>query len=78
MKQSTAVRVVGVASGSPSQAVGLRDGDIIVFLEGTPIESADDIHRLLTRGVIGKSLDLVFLRDGLKIEKAIVPAESPE
>jgi len=78
LEQTTAVRVVGVTPASPAEAVGLREGDVIFFLEGTPIESADDIHRLLTRGVIGKSLQMALLRDGLKVQKAIVPAESPE
>jgi S1-C subfamily serine protease len=78
LKNDTAVQVFNVAPGSPAQAAGLREGDIIISLGGEPVSGVDDIHRMLTRDVIGKKLDLVVLRNfTTRLELSVVPAESP-
>jgi len=79
LPQTTAVQVLGVEPGSPAEGAGLREGDVIVYFDGKPISSIDDIHRQLGREAIGKSLELVFLRDWQKrMETSIRPMASPE
>jgi S1-C subfamily serine protease len=56
----------------------LREGDIIISIGQNPVAGVDDIHRLLSKDVIGRRLDIVLLREGTKLERAIVPAESPD
>ncbi len=37
--------VVGVEENSPAKRAGLREGDVIVALEGQPVAGVDDLHR---------------------------------
>ncbi len=71
-----ALMVVQVEPGSPAQAAGLRDGDIVVAFEDQPIESVDDMHRLLSEERIGARSRLTVLRRGQKLDIEVVPAES--
>ena len=78
LDHNSGVQVVDVATASPAHRAGLKEGDIIISLGGEPVTTVDDIHRRLTREAIGKSLEVVLLRDWTKkVEISIVPAESP-
>jgi S1-C subfamily serine protease len=78
LDHNSGVQVVDVARGSPAYRSGLKEGDIIISLGGGQVTSIDDIHRRLTREAIGKSLEVVLLRDWTqRIEISIVPAENP-
>ena len=50
--------------GSPADKAGLVGGDIIISFDGQVIQSEDEIMDLLGRTQIGKTVDVVFLRDG--------------
>lgn len=50
--------------GSPADKAGLVGGDIITSVDGKPIHSDDEITELLASAPIGKTLDVVYLRDG--------------
>jgi S1-C subfamily serine protease len=68
--------VVGVEENSPAKRAGLREGDIIVALEGHPVAGVDDLHRVLTDVRVGVSCSLTVLRWTDKLELKIVPEES--
>jgi S1-C subfamily serine protease len=68
--------VVGVEEDSPAKRAGLRDGDIIVALEGQPVAGVDDLHRVLTDVRVGVSCSLTVLRWTEKLELKIVPQEA--
>ncbi|MBI4303800.1 MAG: trypsin-like peptidase domain-containing protein [Chloroflexi bacterium] len=79
LTQETGVQVLGVAPNSPARSAGLKEGDVIIAIGEDPITSIDDVHRLLTRDVIGKRFTLLVLRDWTtKLELPVVPGESPE
>jgi S1-C subfamily serine protease len=79
LQNKAAVHVMGIAPKSPAAQTGLLQGDIIISLNQQPVAGVDDIHRLLTRDIIGKAMPIVILRDWTKrIERTIVPAESPD
>jgi S1-C subfamily serine protease len=78
LRQDTGVQVVSVTLSSPAQAAGLQEGDVILSIDGTSTADIDDIHRLLTRHVIGKRLSLTILRNKSLLETEIEPSESPE
>jgi S1-C subfamily serine protease len=73
-----AVRVVEVAPGSPAERAGLRSGDVIVALDGAPIDSADDLQRALGAGRIGIPVPIEALRDGERLRLLVTPAETPD
>jgi S1-C subfamily serine protease len=50
--------------GSPADKAGLVGGDVITTVDGQPIHTDDEMTELLGRTPIGKTLDVVYLRDG--------------
>jgi S1-C subfamily serine protease len=74
-KESGAL-VLSVEENSPSKRAGLRDGDIIVALEGKPVAGVDDLHRVLTDVRVAVSTAVTVLRQTEKLELKIVPEEA--
>jgi S1-C subfamily serine protease len=74
-KESGAL-VLSVEENSPAKRAGLRDGDVIVALEGKPVAGVDDLHRLLTDVRMGVSCNLTVLRHTEKLELKVVPEEA--
>ncbi|MGC1451536.1 MAG: trypsin-like peptidase domain-containing protein [Candidatus Sulfotelmatobacter sp.] len=70
------VVVLGVEENSPAKRAGLREGDIIVALEGHPVAGVDDLHRVLTDVRVGLSCTLTVLRWTEKLELKVVPEEA--
>jgi S1-C subfamily serine protease len=77
LPQESGVVVVSVEEGSPAQRTGLREGDVIVSLDGKPVAGVDDLHRLLTDARVGVSSSLTVLRYTEKLVLNVVPEESP-
>jgi S1-C subfamily serine protease len=75
LPQESGVVVVGVSEGSPAQKAGLREGDVIIALDGKPIAGVDDLHRLLTDARVAVSSPLTVLRHTEKMELQVVPQE---
>jgi serine protease Do len=53
------------ASAGPSAAAGVQPGDLLVAVNGTPIDSVDQVRMMLARAT--KSVALLIQRDGSKI-----------
>ena len=70
-----AVEVVEIVDGSPADRAGLRPEDLIVELDGVPIEGVDDLQRLMAGELIGRSATMQVVRGGNPISVEIVPAE---
>jgi S1-C subfamily serine protease len=78
LNHESGVQVIDVSLSSPAKHAGLKEGDVIIAIGGEPVASVDDIHRLLTREAIGKTLALTLLRGWTaRLEKSIMPVESP-
>lgn len=61
---SEGVFVQSVAPGGPSDKAGLRDGDIIVSLNGKPVKDGSALVNAVTATPVGTSLDVGVVRDG--------------
>lgn len=48
----------------PADKAGLVGGDIITTVDGKPVRSADEMTAILRSLPIGKTVDIVYLRDG--------------
>ncbi len=69
------VEVVEVAEGSPAANAGLLAEDLIVELNGAPVEAVDDIQRLMVADLIGSRVRARIVRDGEEREIEMIPAE---
>jgi S1-C subfamily serine protease len=69
------VEVVEVVPGSPAERAGLRAEDMIVELDGEPVETPGDLQRLMAAQRIGERTELVVVRGGSILRPAIYPAE---
>jgi S1-C subfamily serine protease len=76
LPKETGVVVLSVEEKSPAQHAGVREGDVIVALEGHPVAGVDDLHRVLTDVRVGVSCSLTVLRHTEKLELKIVPQEA--
>jgi S1-C subfamily serine protease len=76
LPKETGVVVLSVESESPARRADLREGDVIVALEGQPIAGVDDLHRVLTDVRVGVSCLLTVLRHTDKLELRVVPEEA--
>jgi S1-C subfamily serine protease len=76
LSTTTGVLVIGVAPGSPALRAGLREGDMIVELNGHAVPSIDALHKFLTGDKIGSEARLTVIRGTEKFTLPITPAES--
>jgi S1-C subfamily serine protease len=72
---SRAIRVSEVEPGGPAHAAGVLAGDLLLSLDGMPIEGADALIRLLNAERIGKATTLALLRGGVVEHRTVVPTE---
>jgi S1-C subfamily serine protease len=68
--------VLSTESNSPAQRAGLREGDVIVALDGQPVAGVDDLHRVLSDVKTGASSELTVLRGTDQLKIAIQPQEA--
>ncbi|MDQ3871758.1 MAG: trypsin-like peptidase domain-containing protein, partial [Chloroflexota bacterium] len=59
-----AIEVVEVVRGSPADRAGVRAGDLIVELDGAPIDDAGDLQRLMVGDAIGRAMAMRVVRGG--------------
>jgi len=66
-----------VVAGSPAAEAGLRDGDIIIAVEGTAIDADSPLDDILTQYAPGRAIALDVLRDGERITLALTLGTRP-
>jgi S1-C subfamily serine protease len=69
------LEVVQLLDGSPAAAAGVRAGDLIVELDGRPIEGVGDLQRLMVGEVVGRSIAVEVERDGSMLGLRVTPEE---
>ncbi|WP_411823564.1 S1C family serine protease [Leptospira sp. 'Mane'] len=75
IRNRKALFVVSVEPNSPAARAGLRDGDSILAFNGDPVESSDDLFRILTKEKIGSIQSITILRKNQKVILNITPIE---
>jgi S1-C subfamily serine protease len=74
---SVGAMVMGVAEQGPGAAAGIRQGDIIVAMNGQPIRSVPLLLRALGPASVGTVLALSLRRAGEAVEVQLTVAERP-
>ena len=59
--------VRSVIKGSPAEAAGLQEKDVILEFAGTSVQSVQQMRRLVRETPVGRKVDLVASRGGMKI-----------
>jgi regulator of sigma E protease len=72
-KQTTAARVDTVQAESAAAAAGFQPGDVVVAIDGRPIESFSDMQRIVSASA-GQTLQVTVDRGGVRSDLKAVPA----
>jgi serine protease Do len=58
------VVIMSVEPGSPAEKAGLKGGDVITTVNGTPVKSGNDLVNPIAQAPIGSKVKLNYVRDG--------------
>ena len=73
--RKNAVEIVEIVEDSPAAAAGLRAEDLIVEVNGLPVEGVNDLQRLMAGELIGTDVKAQVFRGGRELEVTLVPLE---
>jgi len=76
--QRDAVEVIEVVTGSPADAAGVREGDLVLELDDRTVQSAADLQRMMVADLIGRSVSLLIWRSGDELRLGLTPQELPQ
>ena len=63
--------VASVADNSPSDKAGIKNGDIIINFNGTPINEMKELPKIVAQTEVGKVVEVIVWRNGKEITKKI-------
>lgn len=69
------VEIVEVVRDSPAARARLRPEDLVVEVDGAPVQGVDDLQRLMTDDVIGRKVVVTVYRRGRRLAVDLVPTE---
>ena len=72
------VQIIGIAPSGPAEKAGLREGDIVISIDGNVISTIDEIHQLLSKKPPGTPVRASILRRGKFREHDIILEELTE
>jgi S1-C subfamily serine protease len=73
--RARALEVIQLLDRSPAASAGVRPGDLIVELDGRPIEGVADLQRLLDGGMVGRQVGLRVARGNRLVDLPLTPTE---
>lgn len=74
IERGTGALVTQIQAGSPAAQAGIRSGDLIVEIDGRPIETAADLRNQVGLVPIGQAVQIGLLRDGKRLNLTARPA----
>jgi S1-C subfamily serine protease len=73
--QPFGVRVLAAINGGPADAAEIKSGDLIIELDGEPVQGVDDLLRLLNHDRVNRSVKVTLLRKGEMRERYVTAVE---
>ncbi len=70
--------ISGLKPDAPAAKAGLKDGDVILQLNGQPVESANDLRLRISQTAPGSTVKLGISRDGKTQDVSVTLAELPQ
>jgi len=77
-KDAKGALVSDVKEDSPADQAGVKQGDIIVAYQGSPVEDAVALQRMVTRTVVGTKVPVRVIRDGHEKDLTVTVGEQTE
>ena len=68
LREPRGVLVRGVLPGEPAEQGGVQAEDVIVAVDGTPLQSPRDLQRIVSTTPVGKRVRVKLLREGRETE----------
>ena len=78
LNEASGALVAGVAQGSAAEHAGIKTGDIIISINGTPIRSASELRNTIGMQRVGDQVEIGLLRDGKPLKVTALVAEHSE
>ncbi|MDX2232786.1 MAG: trypsin-like peptidase domain-containing protein [Leptolyngbyaceae cyanobacterium bins.349] len=78
INQEQGVVIVAVQPNSPAAQAGLRPGDILESVAGTPVQKPDQVQQKVSAAAIGNPLSMNINRNGQSRTITVKPAPLPE
>jgi S1-C subfamily serine protease len=73
--RSSGVEVIEVVPGSPADRAGIRPEDLLLALDGAPLNGVDDLQRLMTGDRIDHRAEARIVRGDRELTLEVVPDE---
>src|SRR5256884_2494929 len=77
VREREGVLVAEVINGGPAEAAGVRQGDVIVELNGAPIKEVPELQRRVAAVAPGQPVKLKVIRDRKPVTLAVTVSEMP-
>ena len=78
IKQQTGALVADVVKDSPAEKAGLKRGDVILSLDGKPVEDSTSLRNMVSAAAPGKTMELKIIREGKELSVVATLAEFKE
>src|SRR5208337_1777038 len=78
LSESSGALVAGVSQGSAAERAGIKTGDIITSINGTPMKDASELRNTIGMLRVGDKVEIGFLRDGKQHTVTALIAERSE
>jgi serine protease Do len=76
--EESGVEIKDVSAGSPAEAAGLKNGDVLLTYNGEKILSARQLSRLVSETPSGRKVRVQYWRDGKEQTATITVANRPQ
>ena len=78
LNKNYAAEVLSIEPRGPAGLAGMQVGDLIVAINGTIVQSVDDLHRFLSEWPIGQPVEIEIVRGQNRQVLIIIPKEADE
>ena len=76
LNKNYAVEVLSLEPRGPAGLAGMKIGDLVVAINGSDIQSVDDLHRFLSEWPIGRPVEIDIVRGHSRRVLMIIPKEA--
>jgi serine protease Do len=78
IREKEGIIVLKVYKNSPAEAAGLKEGDLILAFDNSPVEATRDLVRMVSSTEVGKNVNLKVIRSGKNLTLNVQIGTLPE